>query len=325
MNARADGLAADEPISESRARLNAKLERELGPLVLQSLRDPEVIEILLNPDGRLWEERFGVGMRVIGEMTAQRAENLIGTIANALGGDPVTRENPIVEGELPLDGSRFEGAIQPVVERPIFAIRKKALKIFTLDDYVQQGVMTEAHRQVLLGHIEQKHNILVAGGTGSGKTTLCNAILHAIAHRYPDIRMAIIEDTRELQCPIENKVMLRTSDTIDMTRLLKVCLRLRPDGIGLGEVRDKAALALVKAWNTGHGLGVCTTHANDAESGLMRIENLVQEANVPPIRASIAEAINCVVSIQKTKEGRRVDGICTVKGGNSDGYDLEFH
>lgn len=313
------------PISESKARLNAKLEREMGDAVLTSLRDPDVIEVLLNPDGSLWEERFGTGMRVIGEMAAVRAENLIGTIANALGGEPVTRDNPIVEGELPLDGSRFEGAIPPVVERPIFAIRKKALKIFTLEDYVSDGIMTEAQRQVILEHIRQKHNILVAGGTGSGKTTLCNAILHAIAEMYPDIRMAIIEDTRELQCPIQNKVMLRTSDTIDMTRLLKVCLRLRPDGIGLGEVRDKAALAMVKAWNTGHGLGVCTTHANSPEAALVRIENLIQEANVPPNPSVIAEAINCVVSIQKTKEGRRVDGICTVKGGDRAGYDLEFH
>lgn len=313
------------PINEARARLADKLARELGDDVMKALEDPEVVEVMLNPDGSLWEDRFGTGMRVIGQMTPSRAMNLIGTIAHALGGEPVTRDNPIVEGELPLDGSRFEGAIPPVVEQPIFAIRKKALKIYTLNDYVSSGIMTERQRQVIYDHIRLKHNILVAGGTGSGKTTLCNAILHAIAEIYPDIRMAIIEDTRELQCPIPNKVMLRTSDTVDMTRLLKVCLRLRPDGIGLGEVRDKAALALVKAWNTGHGLGVCTTHANSSEAALVRIENLIQEANVPPNKAVIAEAINCVVSIQKTKEGRRIDGICTVKGGNQDGYDLEFH
>ena len=316
---------ATAPLNEARARLESKLAREMGDEVMKALLDPEVIEVLLNPDGSLWEERFGTGMQVIGEMTASRAMNLIGTIAHSLGGEPVTRDNPIVEGELPLDGSRFEGAIPPVVERPIFAIRKKALKIYTLEDYVQSGIMSEDQRQVLYGHIRQKHNILVAGGTGSGKTTLCNAILHAIAEVYPDIRMAIIEDTRELQCPIKNKVMLRTSDTIDMTRLLKVCLRLRPDGIGVGEVRDKAALALVKAWNTGHGLGVGTTHANSPQAALIRMENLIQEANVPPIPAVIAEAINCVVSIQKTKEGRRVDGICTVKGADENGYDLEFH
>lgn len=313
------------PISEAKARLNAKLERELGVVILEALRDPQVVEVLLNDDGTLWEDRFSTGMKIIGEMTAVRAENLIGTIANALG-EPVTRDNPIVEGELPLDGSRFEGVIPPNVERPIFAIRKKALRVFTLREYVEQGIMSQAQMDVIVDHIRQKHNILVAGGTGSGKTTLCNAILHTIAEVHPDVRMAIIEDTRELQCPIKNKVMLRTSDTVDMTRLLKVCLRLRPDGIGLGEVRDKAALAMVKAWNTGHGLGVCTTHANDAKAGLTRIENLIQEAGVPPNPATIAEAINCVVSIQKTKEGRRIDGIVTVESGTlGAGYELKFH
>lgn len=313
------------PVSEAKARLNSKLERELGDIILAALRDPEVVEVMLNPDGKIWEDRFTTGMRVIGEMTPVRAENLIGTIANALG-EPVTRDNPIVEGELPGDGSRFEGVIPPNVESPIFAIRKKALRVFTLDEYVAQGIMSAEQRDVLLGHIRQKHNILVAGGTGSGKTTLCNALLHAIAEIHPHARMAIIEDTRELQCPISNKVMLRTSDTVDMTRLLKVCLRLRPDGIGLGEVRDKAALAMVKAWNTGHGLGVCTTHANGPQPALTRIENLIQEAGVMPNPATIAEAINCVVSIQKTKEGRRVDGIVTVKGGSlATGYDLMFH
>jgi P-type conjugative transfer ATPase TrbB len=315
---------ANQEISESQQRILQKLEREMGDIILGGLRDDEVLEILLNPDGRLWEDRFSTGMRVIGEMSAVRAENLMGTIANALG-EPWSKANPIVEGELPTDGSRFEGVLPPIVDRPTFAIRKKATKIFTFADYVKAGIMTIEQRDVLLGHIRAKHNILVAGGTGSGKTTLCNAILHAIAELHPEARMVIIEDTRELQCPIENKVMLRTSDTIDMTRLLKVTLRLRPDGIGLGEVRDKAALAMVKAWNTGHGLGVCTTHANTAESALTRIENLIQEAGVPPNRAVIAEAINCVVSIQKTKEGRRIDGICTVKGATESSYELVFH
>lgn len=313
-----------QPISESQQRILAKLEREMGDVILTALRDPEVAEIMLNPNGQLWEDRFAAGMRVIGEMSAVRAENLIGTIANALG-EPWSKVNPIVEGELPTDGSRFEAVLPPLVERPTFTIRKKALKVFTFADYVSAGIMTAEQRDVLLGHIQAKHNILVAGGTGSGKTTLCNAILHAIAETHPEARMVIIEDTRELQCPIDNKVMLRTSDTVDMTRLLKVTLRLRPDGIGLGEVRDKAALAMVKAWNTGHGLGVCTTHANDEKAALTRIENLIQEAAVPPNRAVIAEAINCVVSIQKTKEGRRIQGICTVKGATETGYELEFH
>ncbi len=313
----------DGPHNEARSRLEGKLARELGDVILAALADPEVVEIMLNQDGFLWEDRHGAGMTKIGEMSATRAENLIGTIANDLGVD--ASRDLIVEGELSLDGSRFEGILPPLVERPIFALRKKAVLIYTFADYVRDGIMTEAQRQVLIGHIKLKHNILVVGGTGSGKTTLCNAILQMIAELFPNTRMAIIEDTRELQCPIENKFNLRTSKTVDYTELLRVCMRLRPDSITVGEVRDKAALALIKAWNTGHGGGTGTTHANDAQAGLTRIEQLIQEANVPPIKAVIADAIHCVVSIQKTAEGRRINQICTVKGGSPDGYDLEFH
>lgn len=311
-------------VPEARSRLDGKLARELGDVILAALHDPAVVEIMLNPDGLLWEDRHGKGMAVIGEMTATRAENLIGTIASALGIDAKTT-NPIVEGELPLDGSRFEGVLPPIVERPIFAIRKKASLVYTLANYVRDGIMTQEQSDMILWHVRQRHNILVAGATGSGKTTLCNAILQCIADEDPDTRIAIIEDTRELQCPVKNKFMLRTSDHVDMIQLLRACLRLRPDRIGVGEVRDKAALALLKSWNTGHSGGIATVHANSAEAALTRIEQLIQEANVPPIPAVIAEAINCIVSIQKTKQGRKIEQICTVKGGGPAGYDLEFH
>lgn len=313
----------EEHDSEQQRRLKDKLRRELGPEIMAALEDPAVVEIMLNPDGQLWEDRHGVGMRPIGHMTKNRAHNLIGTIAGMLGGE-AKASTPVVEGELPLDGSRFEGIIAPIVERPVFAIRKKALLVYTFADYVRDGIMNEAQRAVIDGHIQQKHNILVVGATGSGKTTFCNAILHRIAEVDPDTRIAIIEDTRELQCPAVNKFPLRTSEFVDMTLLLRACMRMRPDRIVVGEVRDKAALALLKAWNTGHSGGVATVHANSAEAGLTRIEQLIQEANIPPIPAVIAEAINCIVSIQRTKTGRKVEQIVTVKGGSANGYDLDI-
>jgi len=313
----------EEHDSEQQRRLKDKLRRELGTEIMTALEDPAVVEIMLNPDGQLWEDRHGVGMRPIGHMTKIRAHNLIGTIAGMLGGE-AKASTPVVEGELPLDGSRFEGIIAPIVERPVFAIRKKALLVYTFADYVRDGIMNEAQRAVIDGHILKKHNILVVGATGSGKTTFCNAILHRIAEVDPDTRIAIIEDTRELQCPAVNKFPLRTSEFVDMTLLLRACMRMRPDRIVVGEVRDKAALALLKAWNTGHSGGVATVHANSAEAGLTRIEQLIQEANIPPIPAVIAEAINCIVSIQRTKTGRQVEQIVTVKGGSADGYDLEI-
>lgn len=311
-------------VSVARSRLDAKLSRELGDVVLAALGDPSVIEIMLNPDGKLWEDRAGKGMACIGTMTASRAENLIGTIASALG-QIATTENPVIEGELPLDGSRFEGVLPPIVERPIFAIRKKAIFVYTLADYVRDGIMTEEQADIIRWHVGKRHNILVAGGTGSGKTTLCNAILQCIADVDPETRIAIIEDVRELQCPVVNKFPMRTSENKDMIALLRATLRLRPDRIVVGEVRDGAALALLKSWNTGHSGGVATVHANSAPAALTRIEQLVQEAGVPSIPAVIAEAVNCIVSIQKSEEGkRRVQQICTVNGVGPDGYDLTF-
>lgn len=310
--------------TEQQRRLNEKLRRELGDTIMAALEDPAVVEIMLNPDGQIWEDRHGKGMTPIGSMTKIRALNLIGTIAGMLGTEAKS-STPVVEGELPLDGSRFEGIIPPIVERPVFAIRKKALLVYTFDDYVRDGIMSEAQRAIIDKHIQMRHNILVVGATGSGKTTFSNAVLHRIAELDPDTRIAIIEDTRELQCPAVNKFPLRTSENVDMTMLLRACMRMRPDRIVVGEVRDKAALALLKAWNTGHSGGVATVHANNAEAGLTRIEQLIQEANVPPIPAVIAEAINCIVSIQRTKSGRKVEQIVVVKGGSTDGYDLETH
>lgn len=310
--------------SEQRRRLNEKLRRELGEIICKALDDPDVVEVMLNPDGKIWEDRHGHGMKEIGSMTLTRGLNLVGTIAGMLG-TVATELKPVVEGELPLDGSRFEGIIPPIVEQPTFAIRKKSLKIFTFDDYVRDGVMTPEQRSIIDHHIQQRHNILVVGGTTSGKTTFCNAVLSRIAELDPDTRIAIIEDTRELQCPAVNKFPLRTSDNVDMTQLLRACMRLRPDRIVVGEVRDKSVLALLKAWNTGHNGGVATVHANDAMSGLTRVEQLIEEGNLRPIPAVIAEAINCIVSIQRTKTGRKIQQIVVVKSGGVGGYETETY
>lgn len=310
-----------EGVSEARRRLIDKLQRELGPEVLRALEDPAVVEVMLNPDGKLWQDRHGTGMEEIGRMAPTRASNLLGTIANMLG-TTVGADRPILEGELPLDGSRFEGVLPPIVEGPAFNIRKKALLVYSLADYVRQGVLTEDQRAVIAEQVEARKNILVVGSTGSGKTTFCNALLAHIAEVDPGTRVAVIEDTRELQCPAVNTVPLRTSETVDMTMLLRACMRMRPDRIVVGEVRDKAVLALLKAWNTGHPGGVATVHANSAEAGLTRVEQLIQEGGILPIPAVIAEAINCIVSIQRTSQGRRIQEICLIKAGSEGGYEV---
>jgi P-type conjugative transfer ATPase TrbB len=306
---------------EVKRRLNEKLRRELGDIILNALSDPSVVEVMLNPDGCLWIDRLRLGMTKVGRMEAVQAENLICTIASMLGTE-ATREKPIVEGELPIDGSRFEGILPPLVESPSFAIRKRAEMIYTLEDYVKDGIMSPSQCEALTAAISARQNILVVGATGSGKTTLCNALLQAISEKDPSTRIAIIEDTRELQCPAVNKVPLRTSENIGMTQLLRACMRMRPDRIVVGEVRGAEALALIKAWNTGHPGGVATIHANDVVSGLLRIEQLIQEANVPPIPQIIAEAVNVVVSIQRKSHGRRVEEIAVIKGYQNSSYVL---
>ena len=304
---------------ERELRIKEKLRRELGSDICKLLQEPDVVEVMLNPDGRLWVERLGAEMMPIGTMLPWQAEALMATIASTLRTN-MTRENPILEGELPLDGSRFEGLIPPVVTAPCFTIRRKALSIYSLERYVADGIMTDAQRVLICTAIDEHQNIVVCGGTGTGKTTLTNAIIDYMASHWPDERLVIIEDTAEIQCRSENAVILRTADGVDMLRLLKATMRLRPTRILVGEVRGAEALALVKAWNTGHPGGVCTCHANDTHAALVRLESLIAEATLAPMQKVIAEAVNVVVSIAKTTAGRRVTDVATVSGYAGDHY-----
>ncbi len=294
-------------------RITEKLARELGPEILALLENPTVIEIMLNPDGSLWVEHLGEPMRRFGRMAPSQAESLMATVASTLK-TQITAQNPVLECELPLDGSRFEALLPPVVSGPTFTIRKKAIKVFTLADYVDQQIMTAGQRRAIASAVRHRRNILVVGGTSTGKSTLTNAIIRHMVDVSPQDRLAIIEDTGELQCTAENAVTMRSVEHVDMTRLLKATMRLRPDRIIVGEVRDGAALALLKAWNTGHPGGVATVHANSAPAGLIRMEQLVAEATQASMESLIAEAINLIVSIEKVPGGRRVKEVVTVNG-----------
>lgn len=300
-------------------RIHEKLRRELGPLVCSLLEDPKVQEIMLNPDGQLWVDRHGEPMTAAGNMSAAQAESLMGTVASTLK-TQITAANPILECELPLDGSRFEALIPPLVAAPTFTIRRKASSIFTLDQYVASGIMTPEQCATLKEGIKNKKNILVVGGTSSGKTTLTNAIIDHMPVCSPHDRIVIIEDTGELQSSAKNVVQLRAVDHVNMTRLLKATLRLRPDRILVGEVRDGAALALLKAWNTGHPGGAATVHANSADAGLVRLEQLVSEATEAPMHKLIAEAVDYVVMIERTESSRRIKEIVEVNGHDGVNY-----
>ena len=308
----------------SHPRLVRKLQEALGDQICVALDDTSVVEIMLNPDGRLFIERLGHGIAAVGEMTSAAAEIVIGSVAHALQSQ-ADDEQPIISGELPIGGHRFEGLLPPIVSRPTFTIRRRASRLIPLDNYVSSKVMTARQADIIRNAIESRLNIVISGGTGSGKTTLANAVISEIVEAAPEDRIVILEDTAEIRCVAEYAVALHTSDTIDMARLLKSTMRLRPDRIIVGEVRDGAALTLLKAWNTGHPGGVTTIHSNSAMSALRRLEQLTAEVSQQPMREVIGEAVDLIVSIERTGRGRRVRDVIHVESFNGSRYETETY
>lgn len=312
----------DQQEQQAHARRVEQMRRILGPEIAALFDDTGVVEIMANPDGRVFVERLGLGISLLGEINASRVQSLLGLMADYLH-TTVSRDRPIVEGAMPIEflRSRFAGAIPPMVEGASFSIRLPARSVYTLDQYVEAGIITAVQLDTLSDAVLSRKNILVSGGTGSGKTTLANALIDRIS-KLSDIgtRIVIIEDSRELQCTAPNVVQFLTDDEagIDMTRLLKLTLRYRPDRILVGEVRDKAALALLKAWNTGHPGGIATLHANNPEAALLRLDQLCQEAGVPAQQTLIHEAVDIVLQIARDSNhpaGRRISAILDVKSG----------
>jgi P-type conjugative transfer ATPase TrbB len=309
--------------------LDRKLRYEFGSGICALLDDPRVIEIMLNApkgsvkDGELWVERLGEEMEMFGVMSFSQAENLMRTIASCHNLQ-ITSDSPILECELPFWGSRFTGVVPPVVTHPTFAIRKKAVAIFTLADYVEKGIMSQAQREAIQGAVLSRENIVVAGGVGSGKTTLINAVIHYISDVFPNERPFVLEDTRELQCSAENRVMMKTAEDlgVDMTRLVKTTLRLRPDWLLVGEIRDGVAFDLLIGWNSGHP-GAVTVHANSAYSALLKMELLASLASEAPLQGMIGQVVNWVVFIEKHNGSRRIKEVMRVHGYDGVKYQTE--
>jgi type IV secretion system protein TrbB len=304
--------------SESMERRRAMLRTAMGPAIAAALADPLVIEVMVNPDGTLRLDRLGAGRCDTGErLDPAQVERIIRLVASHARAE-VHGAAPVVSAELPphgdgLAGERFEGLLPPVAPGPCFAIRKPASRIYTLADYVTDGIMTAELARLLSLAVVDRRNILVAGGTSSGKTTLANALLAELAPR--DERVILIEDTRELQCAAPDTVALRTRrGVVSMADLVRSTLRLRPDRIIVGEVRGAEALDMLKAWNTGHPGGIATVHANSARSSLHRLEQLIQEAVVTVPRRLIAEAIDLIVFIAGRGTGRRIEAVAAVEG-----------
>ncbi|MCL2713230.1 MAG: P-type conjugative transfer ATPase TrbB [Alphaproteobacteria bacterium] len=281
------------------------LRTALGPAIARFLEDPGIVEIMLNPDGRVWIDRLAQGLSDSGErLSPSDGERIVRLVAHHVGAE-VHAQSPLVSAELPEGGERFEGLLPPVVTAPTFAIRKPAIAVFTLEDYVASHIMSAREATILRQSVTARANILVAGGTSSGKTTLTNALLAEVAASCD--RVVLIEDTRELQCRARNLVAMRTrAGVASLSDLVRSSLRLRPDRIPIGEVRGPEALDLLKAWGTGHPGGIGTIHAGSALGSLRRMEQLIQEAVVTVPRALIAETIDLVAVLRGRGRERRL-------------------
>lgn len=287
-----------------------------GDVIVDALNDDDVTDILVNEDGKIWVESLSSKMSCYGELSSHKAIALINILAS-LHDSPVTRDSPILSCELPdnFGGARFEGNIPPIVENATIAIRKKVSRRILLEDYLADDLITNEQLLLLESLVARKANLVVCGSTGSGKTTLSNAILSSCVDVFPDDRFYLIEDTIELQCTARNLTQKRVVGNCDMNALLRSALRQRPDRIIIGEVRGSEAWTLLKCWNTGHPGGLCTIHAevsveNSYLMALKRLELLSLEhpdvLELEYLREFVGEVVDGVVCITRVGSGKRI-------------------
>jgi type IV secretion system protein VirB11 len=303
-------MPLNEDATERRRQM---LATAFGPAITSALKDGTVVEIMVNPDGKLWLDRAGGGRSFSGQVLSPADTERIVRLIAAHVRLEATRDSPIVSAELPGSGERFEGLLPPVTAAPCFSIRKPAGLTYRLSDYVAQNIMTAEAADHLREAVLARQNILIAGGTSSGKTTLANALLAEMAEFGE--RVILLEDTRELACEAEDCLALKTKPgAVSLADLVRSTLRLRPDRIVIGEVRGREALDLLKAWNTGHPGGIATVHANSAEAALSRLEQLILEAIPQPSRTLIAETIGLIAYLEGRGAERRLKSLVAVKG-----------
>ena len=311
----------NEDIRQERdARLLSLLHYSFGD-ISQYLDNKDVIEIMLNSNGELFVDtlskgRYSTGLK-IEESDALRIINTVASYCNTI----VDKKNPILSAELPERGERFEAILNTNADHPVFTIRKKALLVFTLEDYVEQGNLTEKQKEIIKEAVENKKNILVVGGTSSGKTTFTNAIIKEISKTGD--RLVIIEDTEEIQCTAKDYVQLKTSDYATVRDLLKSAMRLRPDRIIIGEIRSGEALDLLTAWNSGHPGGISTIHSETVSGGIKQLEQYIQRVSISKQEELIGMTVNLIVTIKRVGIQRKVTGIYEIKGFENGKYDYK--
>jgi type IV secretion system protein VirB11 len=305
---------------EQTERLHESLRRVLGERILDALSDDGVTDILGNSDGRVFIDKVGEGQIEIDNLDYTRAESILSTVAS-LTGEIVNSDSPVLECVFPLDGSRFEGMVPPTVERPAFALRKHSKHIYTLDSYVSSKILHSEYDKVIRRAVRTKKNIIVAGGTGSGKTTFVNAVLqNAVEVGEPGERYLVIEDTKEIQCKAKNLVSMFARTRQELPMLCQAAMRMRPDRVVVGEVRGREAYDLMYLLNSGHPGSITTLHANSARLALHKFEMLARESgeNVSPQR--IVESFDLVMFIERTETGRTVSEVVEIRGHDGSDY-----
>lgn len=315
----------NDEIDSKNARAIESITRACGAEFMEKFSDPDVIEIMLNPDGILWIDTLSSGQSILGRMSKTAATSMIRTVAG-INDKYITNESPFLETNFPLDQSRFAAQFPPIVTSPTFALRKRAIKVFSIDNYVENNTMTVNQANAIKKAVSEHRNILVCGGTGSGKTTLLNAIIAEIHTLCPEERLIIIEDTPEIQSEAKNTITYRTSSDVSMSDLIKISLRMRPDRILVGEIRGAEALSLLESWNTGHEGGFATVHCNSATDAISRLILMVSKHHEAPrnIELLINSVVDVIVFIEKTSDGkRRIQEVVALDGYNNDSFNFK--
>jgi type IV secretion system protein TrbB len=309
----------------TQARILKLLRSSMGSTLMGMLDDPAVTEISINSNGSLWVDRVGVGRRNSGtSVSADDTFRILSIVADAKG-EHIGDDNPSFDAILPGHGYRFIGTLPPLTPGPSVTIRKKPNRVISLEEYQQAGIITLAQRELLVRACVDRQNLIIAGGTGSGKTTLANALLQVMS--TTGHRIVTIEDTPELQnCAEDQESMFCVPGLRTMQDCLRAALRMHPDRLIFGEVRGSEVRDMLMAWNTGHRGGLCTIHADAALDALYRIEEMLETIpNYQPRPRQIARAIHVIIFIQTTADraaypaGRYVSEIVQVTGHTEDG------
>lgn len=299
----------------------------LGEVAMKAFADPAITELAVNPDGKLWVDVAGVGWEYRGfRYGDSEVELFVNAVAAGLG-RTLTAEAPSLAAELPRSvfrGARLQAFVSPIVQHPVFNLRKPPSVVYPLTDYVERRILSSGAYDALAYAVQERWNIVVAGPTASGKTTFANALISEMVLRTPGDRFVILEDTAELQCAAPNSLALRAQRGA-LEPLVKDTLRVSPQRIVVGEVRDASAYYMLDAWSTGHPGGCCTVHAASPEGALERLDRLARLAtpNGAAQRELVGEAVDVVVVIQKTAEGRRVTDVARVLGYRGDAFELQ--